>query len=108
MNPQPVKYQQDFCLWIAQNVQLLRHGQLSEINVANIAEELEGMSLSQHHALVNRLTILLRHLLKWQYQPNRRSNRWKRTLREQRQRIRRLLKTDSITVVMVNHSDMLE
>jgi hypothetical protein len=93
MNPRSATYQQDFCQWIVQNVQLLRQGQVSEIDVANIAEELESMGISQHHALVNRLKILLMHLLKWQFQPDHRSNRWRSTLREQRQRIRQLLKT---------------
>jgi Domain of unknown function DUF29 len=93
MNPLSTEYQRDFCQWIAQNVTLLRQGQLRDIDVANIAEELESMSISQHHALVNRLKILLMHLLKWQCQPDRRSNSWRRTIVEQRQRIQQLLKT---------------
>jgi hypothetical protein len=93
MNNLSIEYQRDFCDWIRQNVQLLRQGRVSEIDVANIAEELEGMSISHHHALVNRLKILLMHLLKWQFQPNKRSKSWKRTIIEQRQRIQQLLKT---------------
>ncbi len=93
MNLLSAEYQRDFCQWIVQNVTLLRQGQLRDIDVANIAEELESMGISQHHALVNRLTILLRHLLKWQFQPDRRSNSWRTTIVKQRQRIQQLLKT---------------
>jgi len=93
MNRLNATYQQDFCQWIVQNVQLLRQGQLSEIDVANITEELESMGISQHHALVNRLKILLMHLLKWQFQPDYRSNSWRGTIIEQRQRVQQLLKT---------------
>jgi len=93
MNSLSTTYQADFCQWLTQNVQFLRQGQVSEIDAANIAEELESMGISQHHALVNRLKSLLMHLLKWQFQPEQRSKSWRSTLREQRQRIRQLLKT---------------
>jgi hypothetical protein len=40
---------------------------LVEINVINIADELESMVKSQQYALINRLAILLMPLLKWQF-----------------------------------------
>ena len=84
-------YEQDFCIWATENAQLLRENQLYEIDTANIAEELESMGKSQQHALVSRLAVLLMHLLKWQYQPQRRSRSWELTLIEQRQEISELL-----------------
>ena len=42
--------------------------------------------------LRNRLGILLGHLLKWQFQPDNRSNSWRGTIREQRKQINLLLK----------------
>jgi hypothetical protein len=63
------------------------------MDAINIAEELESMSISHHHALINRLKILLMHLLKWQFQSEKRSRSWKRTIIEQRQRIQQLLET---------------
>jgi len=85
------EYDRDFCHWLEQNVALLRAGQLSEIDIENIAEELESMGKSQQHALVNRLAILLMHLLKWQYQAEKRSRSWELTIIEQRQEIMELL-----------------
>ncbi|MBF0573959.1 MAG: DUF29 domain-containing protein [Desulfamplus sp.] len=88
-----IEYNQDFYSWLCHNINLLRSGRVSEIDVENIAEELEGMSKSQHRELVNRLKILFIHLLKWQFQPDRRSSSWKGTIIEQRSQIKSLLKT---------------
>jgi len=92
MNDLAIEYQQDFYSWICRNIKLLRDGRLSEIDVENIAEELDGMSKSQQRELISRLKILFAHLLKWQFQPDRRSNSWKGTILEQRSQIRQLLK----------------
>lgn len=92
MNHLSSKYEQDFYLWLSDNVKLLREGRLSEIDIENIAEELDAMSKSQYRELINRLRILFAHLLKWKFQPNHRSNSWKATIIEQRNQIQQLLK----------------
>jgi hypothetical protein len=50
------------------------------------------MGKSELRALERRLAVLLAHLLKWQFQPEKRSKSWQRTLIEQRKRIARLLR----------------
>jgi hypothetical protein len=65
MNDLGVEYQQDFYSWVCRNVELLRNGKVSEIDVENIAEELDAMGKSQQRELINRLKILFAHLLKW-------------------------------------------
>lgn len=70
MNNDLSEYHQDFYAWSKHNANLLRQGKLSEIDVLNIAEELDNMGISQLRALESRLTILLAHLLKWQFNPN--------------------------------------
>lgn len=82
-----ISYEQDFYAWIYHNAQLLRQGKLAEIDVDNITEELESMGKSQQHALINRLAVLLMHLLKWQFQSARRSRSWELAIIEQRQEI---------------------
>ncbi len=84
-------YEQDFYAWTIQNARLLRHGNLGEIDVEHIAEELESLGRSERRALVNRLAVLLAHLLKWRAQPGLRSNSWKYTIKEQRRKIEALL-----------------
>ena len=70
-------YEQDFYAWANEQAQLLRDGKLSEADIEHIAEEIESMGKSEKRELVSRLTILLLHLLKWQFQPNRQSTSWK-------------------------------
>lgn len=45
------------------------------------------MGRSEKRELVNRLAVLLLHLLKWQFQPGRRGNSWRLSIREQRLRL---------------------
>lgn len=85
------EYENDFYAWAIHNAQLLREGKLSEIDIENIAEEIDSMGKSEKRELINRLAVLLAHLLKWKFQSARRSNSWKYTVKEQRLRLNRLL-----------------
>lgn len=80
-------YGSDLYGWSLEQASLLRAGRLSEADIENIAEEIEGMGKSQKSELVNRVTVILAHLPKWQVQPNRRGNSWRLTLAEQRERV---------------------
>jgi hypothetical protein len=77
-------YDTDFYAWANEQAALLRAGRLSEADIENIAEEIESMGRSERRELVNRLTVLLLHLLKWRYQPTFRGNSWRLTIEEQR------------------------
>jgi hypothetical protein len=90
--PRPSLYDADYLAWAEQQADHLRAGRLRELDLANIAEELEDMGRAEWRELENRLEVLLMHMLKWDYQVARRSRGWKATTREQRNAIRRLLK----------------
>jgi len=77
-------YQQDFYAWASEQAALLRAGNLSAADVEHIAEEIESMGKAEKRELVSRLTVLLLHLLKWQFQPALRGNSWRTTIRVQR------------------------
>jgi len=83
-------YDEDFYAWTQEQARLLRTGQFSQIDVENVAEELESMGRSDKRELDSRLEVLLMHLLKWQVQPNLRPPSWRGTIREQRRRIEKL------------------
>lgn len=85
------EYEKDFYAWAIHNARLLRERKLSEIDIEHIAEEIESMGNSEKRELVNRLAVLIAHLLKWQHQPERRSNSWKLTILEQRDEVLDLL-----------------
>jgi hypothetical protein len=78
----------DFFGWIMQQADLLRAGRLAEIDREHLAEEIEDMGRSLQRELVNRLTVLLLHLLKWQFQPGYQGNSWRYTIEEQREQLR--------------------
>lgn len=81
------KYQTDFYAWAIEQAGLLRSGRLAEVDVENIAEEIESMGRSEKRELVNRLSVLLTHLLEWQVQPSFRGTSWLLAIREQRARL---------------------
>lgn len=81
-------YEQDFSAWVEEQVKALRSGQTQELDIENLAEEIEDMGRSQRRAVKSDLIIILSHLLKYRYQPDRRTNSWRATIREHRRRVR--------------------
>ncbi len=90
---QPSLYDRDYVAWLDEQVRHLRAGRLAALDVDNVVEELESLMSSERRELENRLEVLIHHLLKWDQQPEQRSNRWRATVQEQRTRIRRLLRS---------------
>ena len=85
-------YEQDFCLWVERALLLLREGNLRDLDLENLLEEIADMSNSQKQALESNLKVILMHLLKYKYQPDKRTNSWRYTIVEHRQRIRKAFK----------------
>ncbi len=84
-------YDQDFYAWTMKSADLIRHGRWEEIDQENMIEELEYMGKREKRELISRLAVLMAHLLKWQFEPERRSNSWKYTIETQREDILDLL-----------------
>jgi len=92
-------YQTDYAAWTQRNAELLRAGRFSELDIAHLLEELSDMSKSDRRELYSRLLVLLAHLLKWEYQYPKLSERWREfdgrswrsTIVEQREQIADLL-----------------
>jgi len=80
-------YETDFYGWIQQQVAALRSGQLGRLDMNNLIEEVESMGRSEKRELESRIELLLMHLLKWRFQPERRGTSWEATIKEQRDRI---------------------
>ncbi len=83
----PKLYETDFYAWTNEQAALLRSGNLSTADIENIAEEIESMGRSEKRELVNRLTVLLLHLLKWQFQPERRGASWRASIQNTRDQL---------------------
>src|SRR5436190_22596228 len=84
-------YEADFYAWTQEQARLLRNQQWSWIDLPNLIEEIESLGKQQRQELRNRLSVLLGHLLKWQYQPHCRSRSWLATIRIQRSDLTDLL-----------------
>lgn len=85
-------YETDFYAWTLEQSTLLKKGDFNHLDIANLVEEIESLGKQQRQELRNRLGVLIGHLLKWDYQPEKRSKSWRVTIREQRREILQLLK----------------
>jgi hypothetical protein len=88
LNNQSLLYETDFYAWTQTQVELMKHGNLNALDIANLMEEIQSLGKQQKQELRNRLGVLIGHLLKWQYQPDFRSKSWRVTIRGQRRRIK--------------------
>jgi hypothetical protein len=77
-------YEQDFYAWANEQAALLRAGKLAAADIENIAEEIESIGRSEKRELVNRLTVLLLHMLKCRFQPDRRGRSRELSIRNAR------------------------
>ena len=98
-------YEQDFYSWALENANLLRQKKFDEIDIEHIAEEIESMGKNDKRGIISHLRVLIAHLLKWQYQPEFRTNSWKSTIRNARYQIRALLE-DSPSLKREVHSKL--
>jgi hypothetical protein len=90
--PSPKLYEADYLQWIQTNLQDLRNKDYERVDWENLFEEIEDMGRSERRALESNLIIVLLHLLKWQYQPEKRTGSWERSIIEHRRRLRKALK----------------
>jgi hypothetical protein len=84
-------YQADFAAWSQAQASALRRRSTAGLDWDNIAEEIESLGRSERREIRSRLEILLIHLLKWRFQPDRRSVSWEASIEEARRRIEDVL-----------------
>jgi hypothetical protein len=84
-------YETDFNLWIEQTVNQLKTGNIQGLDLENLIEEIDSMGRNNRREVRSRLIVLMAHLLKWQYQPRKRSKSWTDTINEQRLQLNLIL-----------------
>ena len=97
-------YERDLHQWLMSSAHLMRQRSFDEIDAEQIAEELEAMGKRERRELISRLTVFLTHLLKWQYQPARRTRSWQNTLAIQRSELSDLLEDSPSLRYELEHS----
>lgn len=86
--PQKVTpYEVDYARWCAEQGALLREGRLSDLDRENLAEEIESLGKRDRREINSRMKVLLAHLLKWRFQPEKRSPSWLSTINGARDEI---------------------
>jgi Domain of unknown function DUF29 len=80
-------YETDFDAWAHQQAEALRAKDWAALDLEHLAEEVEDLRKVERNAIRSRLRLAVSHLLKWRYQPEKRSESWRATVTEARRRI---------------------
>jgi hypothetical protein len=87
-----VNYDADIVAWANEQAWLVRNKKFELLDIQHIADEIEDVGKGEQRELANRMTVLIAHLLKWQFQPERQGRSWSLTIRNQRKAIQLHLK----------------
>ena len=77
----------DFAAWIAHQVAALKAGRFDELDIEDLSDEVESLAKRDFKKLRSALRIILQHMLKWDYQPERRGASWRRSINDARDRV---------------------
>lgn len=92
----PLLFERDETAWLEANAALIASGRVSEVDLSNLGEYLADMAKRDKREVASRISVLLAHLLKWQYQPDRRSGGWLETIEVQRAELSDLLESATL------------
>ncbi|MBP0000781.1 MAG: DUF29 domain-containing protein [Cyanobacteria bacterium SID2] len=80
-------YDEDYVRWIEATLAQLRDRNYDNVDWANLLNELEDMAKRERRSIRNNLTVILVHLLKWEFQPEFRTGSWAGSITEHRSRV---------------------
>ena len=89
-------YVADETAWLDQTAELVRSGRFDQLDPETLAEYLTDMAKRDRREVFSRLVVLLAHLLKWEYQPDRRTGSWQATVLEQQRELRQLMESGTL------------
>jgi hypothetical protein len=90
-------YDLDETAWLERSAQLIHAKRLRDLDYAHLREFLLDMARRDKREVSSRLRQLLIHLLKWKFQPRRRSRSWKASIINQRAELADLLASKTLT-----------
>jgi hypothetical protein len=82
--PPAAEYWGDFYSWLKEQAAHVRAGRWEALDRENLAEEIESLGREQFNKLESALRVLMMHMLKWDYQPQRRGRSWMLSIKCQR------------------------
>jgi Domain of unknown function DUF29 len=96
VQPLAALYESDETAWLEESSRLIRAGQLEALDCEHLASYLEDMARRDRREVNSRLRVLIAHLLKWQYQPEKRSRSWTQTIINQRFELEGILESSTL------------
>lgn len=84
MNLKEHLYQKDFYGWCLDQAQSMKNRDFENLDWANLIEEIEAVGGWHRQKLTSSMCIIFMHLLKWIYQPEKRSKSWKNSIERER------------------------
>ena len=81
------EYDHDYFAWLTHQAKLLSERRFDGLDLDRLIDEIQDLAREEKREIESRLGVLLMHLLKWAYQPEKRSGSWASTMIEQRARI---------------------
>lgn len=91
-----MSYDENIVLWKYRQIEFLENREFDKLDVQNLIIALYRMSQSSANIYKSRLERLLLHLLKYKCFPHKNSEKWTRTIQEQRAGIHTLVTSHSI------------
>ena len=84
-------YEQDYAGWVEDTAQALEEGRFGEIDLVALADEVRDLAKTEKARIESALRVLLIHLLKMKYQPERGTRSWENTVTIQRRYLAKYL-----------------
>lgn len=86
------QYDTDFFRWTQETAELIRQRRFGELDLEQVAEEIEDMGKRDRREVQSRLTAITRYLLNWQIRPELRgASSWLVTINDHRREVELIL-----------------
>ena len=78
---------EDYAAWIGHQVDALKQGRFDELDIEELAGEVDSLGKRDFKELRSALRVIILHMLKWDYQPERRDVSWRKSINAARRRV---------------------
>jgi uncharacterized protein DUF29 len=85
-------YQDDYAQWVEDTARAIEEGRFDQVDRIALADEVRDLGKTETRELRSALSVLLMHLLKTHYQPEKRTRSWDASVHVQRRHIAKVLK----------------
>lgn len=75
-------YETDFSKWAYNQAKFLKNGEFSKLDIKHLIEEIEDLSKREKQRLTSYLEVLMMHMLKVKYQPQKHTKSWDLSIKE--------------------------